>query len=645
MPLRVLVVNDMRVLGIHTDSFRWFVTEKALEQPEATPEETRTIEDECLVFFVGVEKADAGQSPDALATALAEHVRERSRMLAIHRVVLYPYVHLVSEPGPPGTALNILRAAEKKLQGGDLTVFRSPFGWYKGFDLKAKGHPLSEWSAQLSADAVTEGKAKAEPEVAVGKDKFERYLLVDLAGKTYDLTRESLDRCEVLSRPEPVYQLLRHFVANEFGRGESGGEEPAHIQMMRHHELIDYCDVSEKGHYKWYPKGVLMLRLLLEYARRLALEWGAQEMRNPLVIRGDNNVVGELMGEFHERDYKVDGGRGVCYLRYASDPLGFPFMQKVRFSLHQSPLKLYEEASCFRNEQEGEVSGLRRVRNFLMTDMHAACANEEQALEEFRVLTLRFGRLMNDVIAHSRWVLGWEGTTEFFDQHRDYLIGLGAEMQVPAFFKLMPEMTHYYAMKNEFQSITRDLANIQVSTVQWDVKDGPRFNIGFVDSDGTFKPCPVILHASSFGSIERTMCTLLENIAVDQDRGTPPMFPLWLSPTQVRLVPVKEHSLDLANQFADVFTAGHVRADVDDRQESVSRKVRDAEVEWVPYTIVVGQRETLEGKLQIRRRAEGDQAELTAAELIDQIHAKVGDTPWLPLPIPRQLSRRPRFYG
>ena len=89
---------------------------------------------------------------------------------------------------------------------------------------------------------------------------------------------------------------------------------------------------------------MLIQRLLLDYAGQLAHEWGAAEMKNPLLIRGDHNVVGELMGEFHERDYRVDGGRGVGYLLYASDPLGFPFMQKVRFSHKQTPLKVYEEA-------------------------------------------------------------------------------------------------------------------------------------------------------------------------------------------------------------------------------------------------------------------------------------------------------------
>jgi threonyl-tRNA synthetase len=217
----------------------------------------------------------------------------------------------------------------------------------------------------------------------------------------------------------------------------------------------------------------------------------------------------------------------------------------------------------------------------------------------------------------------------------------------------MPEMTHYYAMKNEYQSITRDLQNIQVSTVQWDVKDGPRFDIGFTDADGAHKPCPVILHASSFGSIERTLCTLFENIAVDQDAGKPPMFPVWLSPTQCRVIPVKDEFHGYADEIADQLNAGKVRADVDERAESVGRKIRDSGVEWIPYTLVVGQKELDrdDGKLPVRVRRHPDHddqtetVDMSLAELIGHVHETTGDVPWLPLPLPRQLSRRPIFFG
>jgi threonyl-tRNA synthetase len=262
--------------------------------------------------------------------------------------------------------------------------------------------------------------------------KFVRFVVADPDGNAYEVTPEQFDACSVLRE----HSLLRQLVANELGRKQESGEvePPRHIAYMRRHELVDYCEVSEKGHYKWYPKGLLMQRLILDYGAQLAREWGAFEIKNPILIRGDHNAVGELMGEFHERDYRVDGGRGVCYLRYASDPGAFPFMQKVRFTRRQTPLKVFEEVLCFRNEQEGEVSGLKRVRGFTMTDMHAACACVEEAREEFERLCCRFARLMNDVIAPGRWVLGWEGTVVFFDENREWLLDLGLRIVVPAFF-------------------------------------------------------------------------------------------------------------------------------------------------------------------------------------------------------------------
>jgi hypothetical protein len=257
--------------------------------------------------------------------------------------------------------------------------------------------PRDETETSMEEQSSGAAPASGEGRGARAKSKFVRFVVADASGHVWDVTPESAEACPALQE----CGLLRRFVANELGRRDTVVSEsvPAHVSYIRRHELVDYCEVSERGHHKWYPKGLLMQRLILDYGAQVAREWGAFEMKNPLLIRGDQNAVGELMGEFHERDYRVDGGRGVCYLRYASDPLAFPFMQKVRFTHRQTPLKVYEEAICFRNEQEGEVSGLKRVRSFMMTDMHAACASDAEAKAEFERLCFRFAALMDDVVA------------------------------------------------------------------------------------------------------------------------------------------------------------------------------------------------------------------------------------------------------
>ncbi len=629
----------MRTLGIHSKHFKFAAKEKAGNNAEKLQhhKEEINIEKECIVIFAAVEKEDS-KSPDLIAAQAVSDTEKRAEQLGIKSIVIYPYVHLTDSPGTPKTALKILDLMKEQLSKSYEDI-RAPFGWYKSFDISCLGHQLSEWSGRYSPDkaGITEEKISRKG------SEFTRFVIVDLKGKQYNVTPENFEKCSVFSNNQPVYKLLKQFVTNELKQKKATDGQLKHIEYMQNHNLVDYCDVSEKGHYKWYPKGLLIQRLLLDYAAQLAYDWGAFEMKNPLVIRGGHNVVGELMGEFHERDYRVDGGRGACFLRYASDPLAFPFMQKVQFTYKQSPLKVYEEATCFRNEQQGEVSGLKRVRNFLMTDMHAACKSEEEAKKEFKQLCIKFADLMNNVIAKKRWVLGWEGTIAFFEENKDWLISINKEIGVPAFFKLMPEMSHYYAIKNEYQAITEDKSNIQVSTVQWDVKDGQRFNIGFIDEDGEKHPCPVIIHASSFGSIERTLCAILENIAVDSSKGKVAMFPLWLSPVQARLLPVSQKHVPFALDVCDKMSRQQIRVDIDDRDETLGKKIRDGEKEWIPYLIVLGDKEKESGNLAVRCRESKTQQKMALNDFIKNIHEKTNGKPFRSLFFPKRVSQHPIF--
>jgi len=475
---------------------------------------------------------------------------------------------------------------------------------------------------------------------------FTRFVVADLQGNTWEVTPDDFTTCEIFSdkaKDTAVYSKLRQFIENELTSKNGSEMIPRHVIYMKDHELLEYCEVSEKGHFSWFPKGVLLQRLILDYAANLAYEWGAIEMKNPVIIRGDHNLVGQLMGEFHERDYRVDGGRGICYLRYASDPGAFPFMRRIRFHKRQSPLKVYEETSCFRNEQEGEVSGLKRVRGFTMTDMHAACTSQEEALREFEILCHRFAELMNDITANGRWVLGWEGTIDFYEENKDWLVSLGKEMRVPAFLKLMPEMSHYYAIKNEYQFINQDNSNLQVCTVQWDTKDGPRFDIGYVDEKEKKHPCPVIVHASSFGSIERALCAILENIAIDEESSIPPTFPFWLSPTQIRIIPVADRYLPTSRELCNKISQQCLRVDIDDREATVGKKIRNGETEWIPFLLVVGEKEKHSSRLSVRSRYCQEQKDMTIQEFVETARQKQGNKPFRPLTLSRYLTERPSF--
>ncbi|MBU4202247.1 MAG: hypothetical protein KKB85_03760 [Candidatus Altiarchaeota archaeon] len=154
-----------------------------------------------------------------------------------------------------------------------------------------------------------------------------------------------------------------------------------------------------------------------------------------------------------------------------------------------------------------------------------------------------------------------------------------------------------------------------------------------------------MLHASISGSIDRNVYALLEKAFLDQEQGKKPMLPIWLSPTQVRILPVSEEFNSFAEELSNKFESSNIRADIDDRNESIGKKIREAEKNWVPRIIVVGEKEKKSGKLSVRVRETGEQKEFSPDELIVEVSDLVKGFPFKRLPLPKLLSRRAKFVG
>jgi threonyl-tRNA synthetase len=179
---------------------------------------------------------------------------------------------------------------------------------------------------------------------------------------------------------------------------------------------------------------------------------------------------------------------------------------------------------------------------------------------------------------------------------------------------------------------------MEVCTSQVDFQSAKYWNISFTDKDNK-KKMPYILH-TGFG-IERTTAALLEILS----RKKNPTFPLWLSPTQVRLCPVNDSFINYCEKIADELEKENVRVDIDDRAESVQKKIRDSETEWIPMAIVVGEKEKKSGKLPVRFRETGKVEEMKMEKLVKKVKKETKDYPFEPLPLPRLLSKRPKFVG
>jgi len=214
----------------------------------------------------------------------------------------------------------------------------------------------------------------------------------------------------------------------------------------------------------------------------------------------------------------------------------------------------------------------------------------------------------------------------------------------PVLVEMWKEKFFYFVLKWEFNYIDNLGKASAMSTDQIDVENGKRYNIEFIDEDN--KPQhPIILHNSPSGAIERVIYALLEKAAKNQKEGKKPSLPLWLSPTQVRIIPVKEEPsiIEFCENLAEKIQQNNIRVDIDDRNESVGKRIRESETEWIQYTLVIGEKEINSKNLHVRDRSSGDLNEMPLEDFVSEIKNQIGDKPVAKLNQAKHVSKRPQI--
>ncbi|MEM2109189.1 MAG: threonine--tRNA ligase [Candidatus Odinarchaeota archaeon] len=468
-----------------------------------------------------------------------------------------------------------------------------------------------------------------------------RHLIIEPSGGEFKLDLKNIDECPpVKNDPE-----LRQYIISE----EIGGlctEPPKHIQYLRQLELVDYEPASDVGHFRWYPKGAFLKSLIEDYAAWAATEWlNAIRIETPIMYRYDEPDIKEQADKFVEKDYRLKIGNKTLLLRFAGDFGLFKMMRDTQISYKQMPVRIFELSPSFRLEKRGECVGLRRLRSFTMPDLHCFCRDFKQGLEEYINLTKFYHNLLTGLSIS--YVLVFRVVKKYFEEQKLFLKNLISLIGKRALVEIIPSMKHYWALKSEYQVIDSVGGNAQLSTVQLDVEDAERYGIRYADEDGGKKGC-IILH-SSMGSIERVIYALLETALKNKMNSKLPTLPLWLSPTQVRLIPVADRHIDFAKKIQQSLEANNIRADIDDRDKSIGKKIMDAERrDWAPYIVILGDKEAEKGKLTVRNRLlsterEPTIVELSLEELINIIKNETAGKPFKKTPLPALLSSRPSF--
>ncbi|THE64232.1 threonine--tRNA ligase [Salinadaptatus halalkaliphilus] len=621
----------MRLLFIHSDHLTFETTDKAgpddLAETEGVPMDG-SMED-CVTAFITVESDDENDLEGVVDNAL-EELEDVSGQLNTRSIVLYPYAHLSEDLASPDAAKTVLQSLESELEAENFDILRAPFGWYKSFEISCKGHPLSELSRHVTShhgdEVDDDADDDAEDEQAEEREPSDWYLM----GPDGDLT-------DPVERKADLSEDMQAFVEDEVEDVTANkGEEPAHLELMQEKELVDYDPLSDVGNLRYYPRGKFIRDSLMEYVNDLVVDYGGMPVETPIMYDLGVRAIDEHAGKFGERQYRFESGNRKMMLRFAACFGQFSIMRDMFISENDLPLRVYEMSTySFRREQKGEVMGLKRQRAFTMPDMHTAAADIEQAKAEFQAQTNLSLESSSDLGLN--YVAVFRATQEFFDDHREWVEDVVDDIDEPVLLEILPDRHHYWSAKIDLAAIDALGRPIENPTVQIDVESAERFDITYNTGESSHNP--IILHYSPSGGIERVMAALLEQAARQETAS----LPTWLSPTQVRFIPVGDEHVEFCDEIVDDLADAGIRADIDERNESVGKRIAKAETDWVPYYAVVGDDEVENPVFGINLRQEDDEVEMALEELVDAVHEDVGDKPTKNRYLPRYVSDHPNF--
>jgi threonyl-tRNA synthetase len=402
--------------------------------------------------------------------------------------------------------------------------------------------------------------------------------------------------------------------------------ERDHKKLGRELELFTFSDVVGKGLPLWLPKGATVRRELERFIVDEEIRRGYQHVRTPDIAKLDLYKKSGHYPYYADSMYapiKIDDEEFM--LRPMSCPHHFELYLTKPRSYRDLPMRIAELAGLYRYEQSGELMGLQRVRTFCLSDAHIICKNEEEAVEEM-------GKAL-DLIEYVNKIFGLEYGQDYW-----YRLSLGDRTNTEKYYKddagwekaesLLRELMQkrsadfkeakdeaaFYGPKIDVQMKNANGKEDTAFTVQYDLSSPQRFELDYIGEDGQ-KHRAFVVHRSSIGAIERIMAFLIEHYA-----GA---FPLWLSPVQVKILPIGEGHFLYATEVMDKLKAANIRVELDVSDETLGKKIRNTKTEKVPYALVIGDKEVTDKKITVESRDSGNLGAQTIEELVEKLKAEI----------------------
>jgi threonyl-tRNA synthetase len=387
-----------------------------------------------------------------------------------------------------------------------------------------------------------------------------------------------------------------------------------HRKLGRELELFTFSDVSP-GSVFWLPRGTAIFNALVDLNRRMQADRGYVEVQTPLLYESSLWETSGHWGKYKEHIFIAPYEDREFGLKPMNCPGHCQLFSLQRWSYRDLPYRCAEPGHLHRREPSGTLHGLLRVRHFVQDDAHIFCTEEQIEDEVARCLAFGYDIYgMFDFPVHAELSTRPDnrlGSDEFWDRAEGMLARALERQGIE--YTIAEGEGAFYAPKIDLHMTDSLGRSWQLGTVQLDYNMPERFGLTYTGADNA-EHTPVMIHRALFGSFERFIGILIEHYAGE--------FPLWLAPVQATVLPLADRHVDYARDVHAALVAAGLRAEVDERTESVGRKIREAELGKVPYMLVVGDREAEQRAVALRRHREGDQGTVPLDEAVGRLSAE-----------------------
>jgi len=552
----------MKILSLHVDYINFKPLKKAIKSiPDLSEKEKagKKIKDS-LVVMTAVEKGD---SVSGSVGELVKNIEDIAKQVKAKNIVLYPYAHLSSNLANPKVAAEVLEETEKVLKKKKgFTVSRAPFGYYKEFELKVKGHPLSELSREIGSSPPTQpsGRGKSEE-------------------KDYDYKK-----------------LLREISKSKLDSSKLKDND--HRIIGREMDLFSFSEVAP-GMVFWHNNGLIIRNELIEFWRDLQKKSSYEEISTPQIMDSKLWKISGHWDKYKENIFLSDYEDKTFAVKPMNCPGGMMVYKSRPRSYKEFPLRVAELGIVHRRELSGVLGGLFRVIQFTQDDAHIFCTSEQLEDEILNVINL------NDAI-YSKFGFEYSielstrpkkriGTIEEWDRAEKVLGNVLKKLKIK--YKVNKGDGAFYGPKIDFHLKDSLGRTWQCGTIQLDFSMPERFSLEYVDKDNKRKR-PIMIHRTLYGSLERFIGILLEH--------TNGRLPTWVAPIQVRVLSFTDRNERYARKMIQKLgeEIPNLRIDADFKSSTLQGKVKEAELMRIPYIIVIGDKEEKKKTLAVRIRGD-----------------------------------------